>query len=203
MSLSRWFLPEQPDVTGLLRAQVAVTLEGLEAFARWAGGDRGAAQAVRDAEPRGDQRKRELVSALRAAFVIPLEPEDVFALSRGIDQILDFARDLVAEAEVLDCAPDEGLAAMADLMGEAVRHLDDAIAALGTDDEAANAAAEAAISVQHHIGNAYYRGMENLLHEGDMRVRIKLRELYRRCSRIGEVIIEVAERIMYAIVKQS
>jgi uncharacterized protein Yka (UPF0111/DUF47 family) len=203
MSLTRWFLPEEPDVIGLLRAQVAVTLEGLEAFAEWAHGDPEAAQAVRDAEPRGDQRKRELVSALRAAFVLPLEPEDVFALSRGIDQILDFARDLVAEAEVLDCTPDEGLAAMAGLMGEAVRHLNDAIAALGSDDEAANAAAEAAISVQHHIGNAYYRGMENLLHEGDMRVRIKLRELYRRCSRIGEVIIDVAERIMYAIVKQS
>ncbi|MEZ5075427.1 MAG: DUF47 family protein [Solirubrobacterales bacterium] len=203
MSLTRWFLPEEPDVIGLLRAQLAVTLEALEAFADWANGNRDAGQAVRDAEPRGDQRKRELVSALRAAFVIPLEPEDVFALSRGIDQILDFARDLVAEAEVLDCMPDEGIATMAELMGEAVRHLDVAVAALGTDDEAANAAAEATISVQHHIGDAYYGGMANLLHEEDMRSRIKLRELYRRCSRIGEVIIEVAERIMYAIVKQS
>jgi len=203
MRSRRWFLPEEPDVIGLLRAQTAVTLEALVAFAAWAHGDREAAQAVHDAEPRGDRRKRELVSELRAAFVLPLEPEDVFALSRGIDQILDYARDLVAEAEVLDCMPDEGIATMAELMGEAVRHLDDAIAALGTDDEAANAAAEATISVQHLIGDAYYRGMANLLHEEDMRARIKLRELYRRCSRIGEVIIEVAERIMYAIVKQS
>lgn len=203
MSLTRWFLPEEPDVTGLLRAQIAVTLEALEAFAEWAHGNPEAARAVREAEPRGDQAKRELVNQLRAAFVLPLEPEDVFALSRGIDQILDFARDLVAEADVLDCTPDEGIADMAGLMGDAVRHLDDAVAALGTDDDVANAAAEATISVQHHIGEAYYRGMANLLGEEDMRVRIKSRELYRRCSRIGEVIIEVAERIMYAIVKQS
>jgi uncharacterized protein len=203
MSPTHWFLPEEPDVTGLLRAQIAVTLEALDAFADWARGNPDAAQAVREAEPRGDQAKRDLVNELRAAFVLPLEPEDVFALSRGIDQILDFARDLVVEAEVLDCEPDEGIAEMAELMGDAVRHLDDAIAALGKDDEAANAAAEATISVQHHIADTYYRGMANLLGEKHMRVRVKSRELYRRCSRIGEVIIEVAERIMYAIVKQS
>ncbi len=158
---------------------------------------------VREAEPRGDLRKRELVNALRAAFVIPLEPEDVFALSRGIDLILDFARDLVAEAAVLDQAPDAGIAEMAELMAAAVRRLDEAIAVLGSDDEAANAAAEATIEVQHRIGDAYYRGMAGLLEERDMRSRIKLRELYRRCARIGEVIMDVAERVMYAIVKQS
>jgi uncharacterized protein len=203
MKPGRWFLPEEPDITGLLRAQIAVTLEGLDAFATWARGDAAAGRLVREAEPRGDLRKRELVNALRAAFVIPLEPEDVFALSRGIDLILDFARDLVAEAEVLDQAPDAGIAEMAELMGDAVRRLDEAIAALGSDDAAAKVAAEATIAVQHRIGDAYYRGMAGLLEERDMRSRIKLRELYRRCARIGEVVMDVAERVMYAIVKQS
>ena len=92
---------------------------------------------------------------------------------------------------------------MAELMGDAVRRLDEAIAALGGDDETANAAAEATIEVQHRIGDAYYRGMADLLEERDMRSRIKLRELYRRCARIGEVIMDVAERVMYAVVKQS
>ena len=36
-----------------------------------------------------------------------------------------------------------------------------------------------------------------------MRERIARRELYRRCSRIGEVVIDVAERVVYAVVKQS
>jgi len=70
----RWFLPETPDVLGLLRSQVAVTLEGLDAFGAWAAGDAAAAEQVRDAEHRGDAAKRELLTALRAAFVTPLEP---------------------------------------------------------------------------------------------------------------------------------
>jgi len=91
----RWLLPETPDVLGLLRAQVAVTIDGVDAFAAWAGGDAAAADVVRDAEHRGDAAKRALLRELRAAFVTPMEPEDVFALSRGIDRILDYARDLV------------------------------------------------------------------------------------------------------------
>ena len=98
MTRKRWFLPETPDVLGMLRRQMAVTIDGVDAFARWAGGDAAAAQAVRDAEHRGDVAKRDLLSALREAFVTPIEPEDLFALSRGIDRILNYATDLVEES---------------------------------------------------------------------------------------------------------
>jgi hypothetical protein len=42
-----------------------------------------------------------------------------------------------------------------------------------------------------------------LLEVEEMRQRIGLRELYRRCDRISEVVIDVAERIVYAVVKES
>jgi uncharacterized protein Yka (UPF0111/DUF47 family) len=203
MRLARWFLPDQPDVIALLRRQVGVTLEGLDAFAAWAGGDPAAARVVRDSEPQGDLAKRDVIDALRTAFVTPLEPEDAFALARGIDWILDQARDLVAEAEVLDVGPDPGIAEMAVLLGEAVRRIDDAIALLVEDGERATAAAGEAIAVEHRVEAAYYRGMAALLSLEDMRHRIARRELYRRCARIGEVVIDVAERVMYAVVKQS
>ena len=96
-----WFLPETPDVLGLLRRQLAITIEGLDAFATWAAGDLDAASAVTDAEHRGDTAKRNLLEALRAAFVTTLEPEDLFALSRSIDRILDSAREAITESRVL------------------------------------------------------------------------------------------------------
>ncbi len=203
MSPRRWFLPETPDVLGLLRRQVAVTIEGVDAFAAWAAGDVAAAEALRDAEHRGDAAKRELLNALRVAFVTPLEPEDLFALSRGVDWILDYAHDLVRESEVMSCPPDAGIAEMAGLLAEAVHHIDDAIAQLGSDGERATEAADAAIEAERRLEHAYYRGMAALLETEDMRQRISGRELYRRCSRIGDVVIDVAERVVYAVVKQS
>jgi hypothetical protein len=42
-----------------------------------------------------------------------------------------------------------------------------------------------------------------LLSVDDRTERITRRELYRRSSRIGEAVADVAERVVYAIVKQS
>ena len=141
-----WFLPETPDVLGLLRRQVAVTIEAVDGFAAWTAGDASAAQAVIGAEQEGEAAKRALLSVLRAALVTPLEPEDVFALSRGVDRILNYTRDLVNESEAMDCRPDAGIAAMAKLLGVAMRHIDDAIARLESDGEEATASADAAIT---------------------------------------------------------
>ena len=203
MRVRSWFLPEEPDVVGLLREQIAITLEGLGAFAEWAHGDPAAAERVRAAKPRGEEKKRELMDTLRAAFVVPLEPEDVFTLSRGIDRVLDDVVDLISESEVLARAPDEGLGEMADLMGEAVRGLDRAIGRLGQDGDTATSDAEAVIEIVDKLGDAYYRGMAGLLDVEDRGARIARRELYRRSSRIGDEIADIAERVMYAVVKQS
>jgi uncharacterized protein Yka (UPF0111/DUF47 family) len=199
----RWFLPETPDVLGMLRRQMAVTIDGVDAFARWAGGAAAAAQAVRDAEHLGDVAKRDLLGALREAFVTPIEPEDLFALSRGIDRILNYASDLVEESEAMASPPDEGIATIAGLLGEALRHLDDALSTLGTDGDHATASADAAIAAQHQLETACYAGMVGLLSVEDRSERITRRELYRRSSRIGEAVVDVAERIVYAVVKQS
>ena len=83
MTRKHWFLPETPDVLGMLRRQMAVTIDGADVFARWAGGDAAAAQAVRDAEHQGDVAKRELLSALREAFFTPIRARGaVRALAR-------------------------------------------------------------------------------------------------------------------------
>ncbi len=199
----RWFLPETPDVLGLLRQQAAVTLEGLEAFQRWAGGDAAAAEVVRESEQRGDEARRAVLGALRAAFVTPLEPEDLFALSRGIDRIIGYAGDLVAESEAMASPPDQVIAEMAGLLVEAVRDIDRALSHLGSDDDAATDAAEQAILAHQSLERAYYQGMGALLDVEDRTERISRRELYRHCQRVGEIVIDVAERVMYAIIKQA
>jgi uncharacterized protein Yka (UPF0111/DUF47 family) len=203
MKTRRWFLPETPDVLRLLRDQVAITIEGMDAFARWADGDAEAAAVVAEAERRGDTAKRELLVALRAAFVLPLEPEDLFALSRGVDRILSSAQEVVAESALLACPPDPELAGMARLLGGAVRHIDDAVARLAGDGDAATVAADAALAQQRALADAYQRGMAALLQVDERGARIAGRELYRRCMRIGDFVVDVAERIIYAVVKQS
>ena len=132
MRPSRWFLPEHQDLLRLLSEQLDVTVQGIDAFAAWAAGDADQAPVTRRLEHQADRRKRALLDALREAFTTPLEPEDLFALSRGIDWVLNHAKDVIGESEVM-----------------------------------------------------------------------ARRELYRRCSRAGEAAVEVAERVGYAVAKES
>ena len=45
----RWFLPETPDVIGMLQHQADITARGMTAFAAWAAGDAARADEVRNA----------------------------------------------------------------------------------------------------------------------------------------------------------
>jgi len=199
----RWFLPETPDVLGLLRRQLAVTIEGADLLTEWSSGAAVASGDLRAVQARGEQSRRDLLSALEEAFITPLEPEDLYAISRGTGRILSGIADLVGEAEVLECSPDDGLASMAKLLTEAVRQIDVAVAGLGPAAVAATTSADLAIETVRQMQSPYYAGMATTLNLDDRGTRIARRELYRRCSRIGDIAVDVAERVVYSVVKQS
>lgn len=201
--MKRWFLPATPDVLGMLAQQLEVTIASMDAFAAWAAGDAAAEAQVRALEHQADERKRELHRMLSTAFITPLEPEDLFALSRGIDRILNEANDTVRESEVMDCPPDEPLAAIAALLASAVRELDTAVATLAPGVPGTTASAERAVKTARRIERVYRTAMGELLGVEDLREVMARRELYRRGSRIGEHVVDVAERVLYAAVKET
>ena len=45
--------------------------------------------------------------------------------------------------------------------------------------------------------------MADLLRIGDRNERIARRELCRRCSQLAETVVDVAERVVYAVMKES
>jgi uncharacterized protein Yka (UPF0111/DUF47 family) len=200
----RWFLPETPDLLAMLAEQVAITVEGMQALVAWANGDGTAADRLRECEHRADDSKRRLRAALTTAFTTPLEPEDIFELSRGLDRVLDNAKNLVREAEVMQTAPDGAIAEMAAELEEGMADLADALGALGRNGSApATDAATRAAKSQSRIENVYRRAMSALIAVDDLREVAAKRELYRRLSRTSDDLREVAERVWYSVLKQS
>lgn len=198
-----WFLPATPDVLGMLGSQAAITIEGMEALLAWAGGDAAAVDRLRDYEHQADDRKRELREALTVAFTTPLEPEDLFELSRGLDRVLNGAKNAVREAEVMEATPDAAMADMAAELSEGTRTLAAAIAALGRDDvEATTEAAHRAAKSQSRIEKVYRRAMSALIADADLREVAAKRELYRRLARASDDLRDVAERVWYSVLKQ-
>jgi len=203
-SLRRWFLPATPDVLGLLQEQTAITVAGIEALHRWASGTSGAARQVRESELRADERKRALRAALGEAFTTPLEPEDIFELSRGLDRVLDNAKNLVREAEVMGSSPDAAMAVMAAELAAGTRALAEAVGTLGRPDRrGATEAADKAVQSQRRLEESYRHAMSSLVLVTDLREIAAKRELYRRLARTSDDLREVAERIWYSVLKES
>jgi len=203
-----WFLPESPDVLGMLCRQAAVTGEGMQALVAWATGEPEAAQRVRDCEHRADDTKRELRLALTVAFMTPIDAEDLYVMSERLDAVLNGAKDAVREAEVMAVPPDEAVAAMAALLADGVGHLAAAFERLdparhGKGDPGATDAADAAVKTQRQLERVYRQAASALLEVEDLREVMGRRELYRRVSRISETLTEAADRVWYATVKEG
>jgi uncharacterized protein Yka (UPF0111/DUF47 family) len=203
----RWFLPDDRDLLGMLHEQADVSVEGMEALLAWASGDEGAAQTVRDCEHRADDAKRALWRALRDAFAPPIDAEDLFILSADLDEVLNGAKDLVREMEVMGMAPDARMREIAALLAVAVQELRDAFAGLGhpsrDHDDDPTVHADAAIKSQRRVERTYRAAMSDLLAVDELREVIGRREAYRRLARIGDQIHRVAERVWYAQVKEA
>lgn len=198
-----WFLPETPDVLRLLADQGRVTLEGAEAFDRWAKGDERQAGRVRTLEHAADDARRAVTAAVRSAFTTPVEPEDLFELSERLDAVMNQMKDLVREAEILSMTPDPAMAEMSHLVATGVRDLVAAFSDLAASPDAATAAADRAIHRHRGIERVYRRAMSELVQAPDLREVAAKRELYRRYARVGDAIEHVADRVWYAVVKQG
>ncbi|MBU6312307.1 MAG: DUF47 family protein [Actinomycetales bacterium] len=202
----RWFLPDTPDVIGMLRRQAAITADGMAAFAAWAAGDTARADDVRRAEHECDEARRTLVDAISEAFTTPLEPEDLFQLSFELDRVINGAKNTVRESEAMQFPPDASSAQMAALLVEGVQHLRAAFAQLdGSKDRQGRATqeADAAVRSQRQLERVYREAMSQLLDVTDIRVVLGSRELYRRMTSMSDDIVSVADRVWYSRVKES
>ena len=203
---ARWFLPETPDVIGMLRRQADITADGMAAFAAWAAGDAARADDVRRAEHECDDARRALVDAISEAFTTPLEPEDLFQLSFELDRVINGAKNTVRESEAMQFPPDASSAQMAALLAEGVQHLKAAFAQLdGAKDRQGRATqeADAAVKSQRQLERVYREAMSQLLDVTDIRVVLGSREIYRRMTSMSDDIVSVADRVWYSRVKES
>jgi len=198
-----WFLPKSPDVMAMLLEQSRLTILALEALDDWANGRTPDGTGLRQIEHEADACKRKLREALSVAFTTPLDAEDIFELSRGLDEIVNDAKNLVGEAEAMSTEPDRPIAAMAAELGAGTRRLDQALRAFAAGDrEAATATADRAVKEQRHLQHTYRDAMSELVKNENFGEVTAKRELYRRLARAGDELVLVAERIWYSVLKE-
>ncbi|GAA1645454.1 hypothetical protein GCM10009733_048210 [Nonomuraea maheshkhaliensis] len=90
-------------LTEALLGQLEATKEGAWLAMAMIGGEvgrTGAHEQMRTIEHLGDEERARLIDELKTALVTPIDREDLFRLSRSIDDVLDSLRDFVRESHL-------------------------------------------------------------------------------------------------------
>ena len=124
MGLKEFFKPRQDKFLQLLIEQAEITLHGMDALESYMKkrSDKHAV-TVRQAEKDADEVRRILIDELNRTFVTPIDREDLFALSRAIDDVMDYAYATVEEMEVLDVEPNDYLRRLVSLLQDAAEEI--------------------------------------------------------------------------------
>lgn len=140
-------------------------------------------QAVRAIEKEADEVRRILIDELNRAFVTPIDREDIFSLSRALDDVLDYAYSVVNEMDILEVRPNAHLLQMAELLRDAATELHLAMERLERHPAVAEDHAVRAKAIDNRMETLYAEALAEVF-EGarDMEHVIqilKLREIYR------------------------
>lgn len=202
MGLKDRFFPKRMDFYKMLSDQASKTLEGIEALGRYVEDqNKENANRVKNIEREADELRRILVEELHHTFVTPMDREDIYALSRAIDDIVDYANSTVDEMEIYEVSSREDLREMVDILRKAAREINDAVKILETYPKIAMQHAVKAKSYENAMEKAYHTALADLFKEADTVYMLKMREIYRHLSNAADRSDEAANIICTIVMK--
>jgi hypothetical protein len=166
-----------------------------------------AADAVRQCEEDADEIRRILISELNRTFVTPFDREDISALSRAIDDIMDYAWSTVQEMEMLHVTPTPHLLRMVSLLREAAGEVHLAMLRIKDHPSVAAEHAQRAKALENRVEHVYREAIADLFDgpAGPKRVIVilKMREIYRHLSNAADRGDAAANIITDIVVKMT
>ncbi|HKI54438.1 MAG TPA: DUF47 family protein [Anaerolineales bacterium] len=158
-------------------------------------------------EKEADEVRRILIDELNRTFVTPFDREDIFSLSRTIDDVVDYADTTVSEMSVLNVEPTRYMQRIASLLKDAAYEISHAVERLPKHPNVAIDHAQRAKALENRVEGVYreaiadlFSGPEDVHHVVEM---LKMREVYRHLSNAADRGDEAANVIADIVVKKT
>jgi predicted phosphate transport protein (TIGR00153 family) len=192
----------------LIQEQASITYEGLRLLVKYLETHEPViAEELELKEKEADEVRRILIDELNRSFVTPFDREDIFALSRSIDDVIDYANSTVSEMEVLKVEPTPYMLRIASLLKDAAYELYQAVQRLEKNPAVATEHAQRAKTLENRVEGVYreaiadlFKGPEDVHHIVEM---LKLREVYRHLSNAADRGDEAGNIIADIVVKKT
>ena len=204
----RFFKRREEVFNKLIEEQASLSYEGLRLLVKYLETqDPDIAEQLALKEKEADEVRRILIDELNRSFVTPFDREDIFALSRSIDDVIDYADSTVSEMVTLKVQPTQYMQRMATLLKDAAYELYQAVLRLQKHPNVAIDHAQRAKALENRVEGVYrealadlFSGPEDLHHVVEM---LKLREVYRHLSNAADRGDEAANVIANVVMKKT
>jgi len=191
----------------MLNNQAKKTVEGLSVLNDYLSEEDSAkAKSLSTIEKEADEMRRILVEYLMKTFITPFDREDIFTLSREIDDILDYANSTVDEMEILNVSSTPHMRQMASLLSDAAKEIQLAVDRLeDTHFSVASDHAQRAKALENRVETVYREALAELFKDAaDLQSVLKIlkvREIYRHLSNAADMEDQAANVIADIIMK--
>ncbi|MCB9456023.1 MAG: DUF47 family protein [Anaerolineaceae bacterium] len=163
------------------------------------------AAQVRNIEKQADEVRRMMIDELNRTFITPIDREDLFGLSRAIDDVLDNAYSTTSEMDILDVEPNDYLQTMADMLHSSAEEIRLAVERLERHPNVADSHAVRAKAIENRMEILYAEAIAELFKKPsdlqDVVNMMKLREIYRHMLHAVQAAEDAANIISDIVVK--
>lgn len=195
--------PVEHDFFAMLDRQGQITREGISVFADWL--DRGEdrlALTVLEKGKDADTARLEMEAILVASFSTPIDRGDLYEISKQLDIVLDYARDSVREAAALEVLPPQPFyPQFGEKLREGMNALSDALAKLGSQPVASEAAVRNIRKAAEDCREIYFETLSEVSHETDVNLALRRREIYHHLRDAGVMMDRTTDVLHRIIVK--
>jgi uncharacterized protein len=137
-------------------------------------------------EEEADDLRRTLVEELNRAFVTPIDREDIYELSRSVDDILDYGKSTVEEMMAFKVEPNKHMVLMTEGLCEAAAAIVQAIASLADNPDKVREKIVYAKKRENYVEHCYREALVDLFKEENVVSILKCREVYRHMSNAAD-----------------
>jgi uncharacterized protein len=204
----RIFKRKEEKFQKLIEEQASHAFEGMKLLVKYLEtADAEVAEQLSFKEKEADEVRRILIDELNRTFITPFDREDIFSLSRSIDDVIDYADTTVVEMVILNVKSTPYMQRIASLLKDAAYEIWQGVLRLPKNPNVALDHAQRAKALENRVEAVYreavaalFSGPEDIHHVVEM---LKMREVYRHLSNAADRGDEAANIIADIVVKKT
>lgn len=175
MNVFKWLFSKEIDFYKLLEEQSKLTLQGVCALEKYMmTGNIEDGHEVNKLEKIADRKREALVNELDKTFITPFDREDIFQLSKAIDDILDYSDTTVKEMEMYKLKPTEEILEIVTVIKISTEFIHKSVCNLNKNKKEGMKQALKAKKYENEVENLYRKNLAKLFEEEDVKYILKM-----------------------------